>query len=123
MLKDSFFTVKETSEVEHGITWRIALNVLHPIFQAHFAGNPVLPGACIAQMIKEIAEDFHATTLYICAIKNMKFLHVINPLETPDITVQMILEKQDSGISVSAVISDKDIIFSKATLFLKPVIA
>jgi len=123
MLKDSFFTVKETAEVEHGITWRIALNGLHPIFQAHFAGNPVLPGACIAQIIKEIAEDFHATSLYIHTIKNMKFLRVINPLETPEITVQMIYEKQDSGISVSAVIRDNDIIFSKVTLILKPVIA
>ena len=122
MLKDNFFTVMETAESEKGKTFRIALNPLHPIFQAHFAGNPVMPGACIAQMIKELAESFLDTSFFIGAIKNMKFLKVINPLETPEVSVQMTcVTHGDNSVSVSTVINAGEDIFSKAILILSPV--
>ena len=122
MLKDIFFTLKDVADSESGRICRITLIASHPIFQAHFAGNPVMPGACIAQMIKELATDYFDTSFFIRAIKNMKFLKVINPLENPEVSVQMNCTKQDDGdISVFAVISNEEDIFSKAIIILKHV--
>lgn len=122
MLKDDFFTVKGITDAAQGTVYRIALNVLHPVFRAHFAGNPVMPGACIAQMIKELAEDCLSAPFFIAAIKNMKFLKVINPLENPEVSVQMACTVQENeSVCVSFVINDGDTVFSKAILILNPV--
>jgi 3-hydroxyacyl-[acyl-carrier-protein] dehydratase len=121
MLKDDFFTIKEVTATETGRTFRVVPNVSHPIFQAHFAGNPVMPGACIVQMIKELATDDADAPFFIRTVKNMKFLRVINPQETPELSVQLTCTPYEEGaLSVSALISDGDRIFSKATLLLTP---
>ena len=121
MLKDSFFIVKEIADSEAGMTFRICLDASHPIFQAHFAGNPVMPGACIAQMIKELAVDYFNTSFFISAVRNMKFLKVINPVESPEVSVQMTCTTQeDNSISISAVICKADDVFSKAIIVLNP---
>ena len=120
MLKDTFFTILSSLDTENGRTCRIALNGSHPIFQAHFAGNPIMPGACIVQLIKELASDYFGRTLFTCSVKNMKFLLAINPLESPEISVQLTFTQQeDERISVSAVLNDGERIFSKSTLLLE----
>ena len=122
MLKDDFFTIKEVVRVDVEATYRVALNSRHPIFQAHFAGDPVMPGACIAQMIKELSEDCLSASFFISTVKNMKFLKVISPVENPEVSVQMVHTTQDDGnISVSTVIKKGEDVFSKAVLVLKPV--
>ena len=122
MLKDDFFTINEVVRMDAEATYRVALNSDHPIFQAHFAGNPVMPGACIAQMIKELSEDFLSEQFFISVVKNMKFLKVISPIENPEVSVQMAYTTPDDGkISVSTVIKDGEDVFSKAILVLKPV--
>ncbi|MDR0395028.1 MAG: 3-hydroxylacyl-ACP dehydratase [Tannerella sp.] len=122
MLKDEFFTIREELVSENSKVYRLALNVSHPVFSAHFAGNPVMPGACITQMIKELTTGSSGHNLFISAVKNMKFLHVINPLEHPEISVKLTNTPQEDGsLSVSALITDGDTIFSKAIVVLKPV--
>ncbi|MDR1380897.1 MAG: glycosyltransferase [Tannerella sp.] len=122
MLRDDFFTVKETAETEKGRTYRIALNASHPIFRAHFAGSPVMPGACIAQVIKELAEDFLPASFFISAIKNMKFLQVIDPRKNPEVSVRMTVcvAPEGDSVSVASVINDGDCVFSKSILVMTP---
>ncbi|MDR0700051.1 MAG: glycosyltransferase [Tannerella sp.] len=122
MLIDDFFTVIETADTEAGRTYRVALNALHPVFSAHFAGNPIVPGACIAQMIKELAADYLSGSFFISAIKNMKFLKVISPLENPEVSVRITCTaRENENISISSVINDGDSVFFKAILVLTPI--
>jgi 3-hydroxyacyl-[acyl-carrier-protein] dehydratase len=120
MLRDTFFTIRSSDDTENGRAYRIALNALHPIFKAHFAGNPIMPGACIVQLIKELASDFFGRTLFVCTVKNMKFLHAINPLESPEISVQLSFTQQDNErIAVTAVLNNGDKVFVKSALLLE----
>ena len=120
MLKDTFFSITEAMDFENGRTYKLALNVSHPIFQAHFAGNPIMPGACIVQLIKELTADYYCQTFFTCVVKNMKFLHPVDPLKTPEISVRLtFVQNEASRLSVSAVIENDDILFSKSTLFLE----
>jgi len=120
MLKDTFFTIRFSTVAEEGCTYRIALNDSHPIFQAHFAGNPMMPGACIAQVIKELASAYFDRAFFVCAVKNMKFLHAINPLESPEISVQLTFTQQENErISVAAILYNKEKIYTKSTLLLE----
>jgi len=117
MLKDAFFSIKESIDMENTRTYRLNLNAVHPIFQAHFAGNPIMPGACVVQLIKELAEDYASLSFFTAAVKNMKFLQAINPLETPEISVRLTFVQQETDrVSVSAVICNEDTIYSKSML-------
>jgi 3-hydroxyacyl-[acyl-carrier-protein] dehydratase len=119
MLKDTFFSISDSADIDDGRIYRIALNDSHPIFQAHFAGNPIMPGACVVQLIKELAADYFNRTLIVCTVKSMKFLHPVNPLETPELSVRMNFTPQEDGrMAVSSILSRDDIVFSKSFLVL-----
>lgn len=51
----------------------------HPIFQGHFPGNPVLPGACMIQIVEEILSHLLNIQLRCLEAPNIKFLSVLNP--------------------------------------------
>ena len=121
MLTNDFFTVKYVKEATAGLIFRVALNAAHPIFLAHFAGNPVMPGACMAQMIKELAEDRLYCPFFISTMRNMKFLRTVNPIETPEVSVHLrFTEAADKNVAVSSVISNGEAVFMKAHLVLTP---
>ena len=120
MLKNDFFTIKDIVDEGNSRIYRLTLNALHAIFLAHFAGNPTMPGACIVQIVKELASDIFGEDFFVCTVKNTKFLIVINPLTYPEISVCLTPMKQDNGdISISVVFKDGDTIFSKAIVVLK----
>ena len=68
------------------ISYNIKLDVNHFIYQAHFPDEPITPGVCIIQIAKELLEDYFAKQMKIYLIKNVKFLSVISPITTPQIS-------------------------------------
>ena len=120
MLKDTLYSILSSEDTEKDCTYRITLNSSHIIFKAHFAGNPMMPGVCIAQVIKELTSEYFRRSFFVYGIKNMKFLHAINPFETPEISVRLTFTHQeDERISVAAVLYNEEKVYSKSTLFLK----
>jgi 3-hydroxyacyl-[acyl-carrier-protein] dehydratase len=120
MLKGTFFTILSSVDEGNEHIWRVALNESHPIFQAHFVGDPMMPGACMVQMIKELASERFGRAFFVCAVKNMKFLQAINPLEAAEISVKLIFTQQeDERISAAAVLYNGDKVFSKSVLLLE----
>ena len=121
-LLNDFFSIKETNGNDYEWVCRLSLNAGHPIYQAHFQGNPVTPGACIVQMLKELAETHYATSYFIRSIKNVKFLIAINPLEHKDIDVHITAKiAENHELSIAAILKDDKTVFCKANLVLHPV--
>ena len=122
MLLNNFYTVTELTGNETEWVYRLTLNAKHPIYQAHFQGNPITPGACIIQMVKELAQDYHSIALFIRKIKNVKFLCVINPLENPEINARLSFKTDENNLlAVSAVFSSEKTVFCKLNLVLEAV--
>jgi 3-hydroxymyristoyl/3-hydroxydecanoyl-(acyl carrier protein) dehydratase len=120
MLINDFFAIKKSTANEKEWVYRLSLNAGHPIFQAHFQGNPVTPGACIVQIIKELAEEHHSASFFIRSVKNVKFLYVINPLEHKEIDVHLTFKTYENNLfSVSAVIDRDKTVFCKLNLVLE----
>ena len=69
-----------------GIT-RIRLNMNHPIYRAHFPGNPITPGVCMVQMVAELLETSLNRSLTLKRITNLKFISTISPVENPVVDV------------------------------------
>ena len=120
-LLNDFFSIKERAGNENDHVFRLSLNAEHPIYQAHFQGNPITPGACIMQMLKELAEVYYSTSYFVRSVKNVKFLIAINPIENKDIDVHLTTKVEENGVLfIAAVIKNEKTIFCKANLVLEP---
>jgi len=60
-------------------TVSIRLNPSHQIFKGHFPGNPILPGVCTVQILKEILMDHMGIILILQNVASIKYLSFINP--------------------------------------------
>ena len=65
----------------------LRLNAGHPIYKAHFPGNPITPGVCIVQLIGELASERVGRSLRLGKIVNLKFVAPISPVDDADVEV------------------------------------
>jgi len=99
-----FYTVQSIDRTESGnFTARIVLNKEHDIFKGHFPGNPVTPGVCMMQIVKELTEECTGTQLFLKSASNVKFMAIINPFETPELTLQLDVTEHEQDIKVKNV--------------------
>jgi 3-hydroxyacyl-[acyl-carrier-protein] dehydratase len=96
-----FYTLESYEQTENGnYIANIHLNKDHDIFKGHFPGNPVTPGVCMMQIVKELTEEFTGKKLFLKSASNVKFMAIINPFETPELTLQLDLSQTEEEIKV-----------------------
>ncbi|WP_394674883.1 3-hydroxyacyl-ACP dehydratase [uncultured Chryseobacterium sp.] len=96
-----FYTIQSTERTDNGnFTARIILNKDHDIFKGHFPGNPVTPGVCMMQIVKELTEECTGSQLFLKSASNVKFMAIINPFETPELTLQLDITEHEQDIKV-----------------------
>lgn len=81
MLKDDFYTIHSITRTDKTIDAEVTLPPSHPIYAGHFPGQPVVPGACMLQMLKEIISFALANKVQLVKAADIKFMRMINPLE------------------------------------------
>ena len=89
VLKD-FYTIlseEKTGDAKYNI--RILVNANHEVFKGHFPGNPIMPGVCMIQIIKELTESITKSTLMIQTLTNVKFMALINPETNPELRLEL----------------------------------
>lgn len=98
---NDFYTVNSTEDLGNG-DYRvyISLNKNHAIFQGHFPGNPVTPGVCMMQIVKELTESIIGKKLFLTSASNVKFMAIINPEETPDLLIELNIAEPGDEIKV-----------------------
>lgn len=115
-----FYTLKSSEKSENGsFTAHISLNKNHDIFKGHFPGNPVTPGVCMMQIVKELTEEFTGKKLFLKSASNVKFMAIINPFETPDLTLQLDIKESEEEIKVKNVTSFDETIALKMSVNYK----
>ena len=113
---DDFYRILGTSvsEEETSLPWpfikkrsfTVELNPSHRLYNGHFQGNPIVPGVCQVQIIKELVSLILQQRIVISKSDNIKFLSVIIPSQTTVLEVVIeIRETEPFYWKVSAVIS------------------
>ena len=117
MLLTDFYTLtnfQQVSETKH--IARISLNKRHAIFQGHFPDNPVTPGVCMMQIIKNLTEQIVDKQLFLMRSSNVKFMALINPEENPDLCLELdILQDSEGQYKVKNITSFENTIALKLT--------
>jgi 3-hydroxyacyl-[acyl-carrier-protein] dehydratase len=100
-LKDFYKLISLYSTGDKTYVAIIDVNAAHEVFKGHFPGNPVMPGVCMMQIVKEIAQQAVNTTLTLKKALNVKFMAVINPELTPQLRLDLeIIQTDDNHIKV-----------------------
>ena len=101
MLIKDLFKLSEIESKDGKLTSAVTFNAAHKIFAGHFPGNPVTPGVIQIQVVKEILEKFYGKELKLETMSRCKFLKLLNPNETPCVTVE--LSFAENPLHVSAI--------------------
>ena len=116
MLLNDFFKIIETDYSKDNpgsFKVTIELNDRHKIFKGHFPGNPVVPGVCMIQIVKEILSKLLKKNLYLSEGSNIKFISVIKPDINKILNIEYNIKQENDIFRVSAVISFEEKIFFK----------
>ena len=110
MVLENFYeiTSKEASEDSSSFNIEIEVNSLHPIFKGHFPDNPVMPGVCMLQIIKEITEEIVKSKLFMQKCANVKFMALINPEINPVLQLHLNISQNEGIIKVKSTTSFED---------------
>ena len=98
-------------------SFTVSLNPEHFIYRAHFPGEPVTPGVVILQISVEILEVVLGLPLQLSTARNVKFLRVINPLQTPSVTYSCRkLEVEGDEIKAQIAVTGGEDIYAKLSI-------
>ena len=108
MLLNKYFTIRERREDETGSNFLISLNPDHQVYQGHFPGDPICPGVCSIQMIRECAEIVLGQRLTIGTVSQCRFMELLTPSKNKDLLLKLTLNKAEEGMvkAVASILSD-----------------
>lgn len=121
-LQNGFFLIEKDLSEEGEKGYVLRLEPQHAIYRAHFPGNPITPGVCIIQMVAELLERMMERLLALKRVVNVKFQHVLSPVEHPTCRVVFrSIEVQEGLWKVKAVVTEAGIQFAQLSLVFEDV--
>ena len=114
---DNLFIIKSTAETENGFSVWLCCNPLHPVYQVHFPGNPITPGACLLKTAGEVLQQKMGRPLYLKSSKNIKYLNILIPKEGKEVRFEFSnFTETENGCKAQLVIADEASVYSKMSL-------
>ena len=97
MLQGNFYEVQSATSNGPAVTAVLSINAGHSIFSGHFPGQPVVPGVCMLQIVKELLENLIESNTRLRKADHLKFLAVINPVIHPVIQADLSYTNGEEG--------------------------
>jgi 3-hydroxyacyl-[acyl-carrier-protein] dehydratase len=113
MLNNNFFTFTQPMIDGALLKTIIGLNPSHDIFKGHFPGQPVVPGVCMMQMVKEVLESYADKKLRLVKADNVKFLSFIDPGQHGEVRLEIKVIEADGRVKADAQLVKEGVVFLK----------
>lgn len=114
---DELFFLQSIENTENGFTTILRCNPEHLIYQAHFPGNPITPGACLLQTASEVLQYKLGRPLFLKTSKNIKYLNVLVPAEGKEVRFTFSnLVESETECKAQVVIADEVSVYTKMSL-------
>jgi 3-hydroxyacyl-[acyl-carrier-protein] dehydratase len=92
----------------------IELYPSHEIFAGHFPGNPILPGVCMVQIIKELLINYLDCKLTLKNASSIKYLSIIDPRVNNTVQFDIETGKTETGeISCKVELNSGSVVFCR----------
>ena len=103
MLIKDYYTIENVLKQDDGIVrFDISLNADCSVYEGHFPGEPVSPGVCNIQMIKECAEQVAGKPLLMNNLQQCRLTTLVTPLQHPQVEVTLALEAKADTYKLKA---------------------
>ena len=79
MSVNDLFSVRQISHEDGVIRVQLSINADSEILKGHFPGHPIVPGASMLQLVKDVLEEALATQLRLKKADHLKFMSLIEP--------------------------------------------
>jgi 3-hydroxyacyl-[acyl-carrier-protein] dehydratase len=100
---DPLFRIIKMEHTEGSVKTILDINKSSEIFKGHFPDRPIVPGACMLQIVKEVVEITLGSTLMLKKANHLKFISMIEPATTDFIQLDISYKIIDENtINVSA---------------------
>lgn len=106
------YTIPAVSGTGH-YTVPVAVNGDHIVLQAHFPGQPVLPGVTIMRLFRDLASGITGQSLELQQAGQVKFIKAVIPEHFAGLEAQFSLEPQDNGVLLSGTLLHNGEIMAK----------
>lgn len=119
MLLNDFYKLKEQTESNGDWSFKVELNPNHSIYTGHFPNQPIVPGVCNLQIIRECTELVLKQKVRIVNISSCKYLTVVDPTKNKDLDIQLSLKASEAGeytLQALGTFEETDFIKLKATI-------
>ena len=114
MPSQGIYTIGSLKSEKESMEAIVTFNQKHPVFEGHFAGNPIVPGVVQIQIIKSLLELKMGKSLVLVQAKNIKFLSIISPDKYPKVEVAIRAKVFENDlIKVHATLQSGEITFMK----------
>jgi 3-hydroxyacyl-[acyl-carrier-protein] dehydratase len=114
MLLGDFFTVGSIQKEGNSVNAMLELNTAHAIFNGHFPGQPVVPGACLLQMVKEIMQIVAGGYVQLIKAHQLKFISLIDPAKYSTLEMKLTHSTSENGeVTVSVTLSNNNTVCFK----------
>ena len=129
MLLNDFYRIIEEKKSEEAIAdgtlkhlfYKLELNGSHPVFEGHFPGNPVVPGVCQIELIRELVGRESGVDFKLSDADNIKFLAMISPRQNTEVSMNLdVKEMARQTANVNGSIFNEEVIFLKFRGTFKP---
>jgi 3-hydroxyacyl-[acyl-carrier-protein] dehydratase len=111
---NDLFSIDKIAHVNDIISATLGINPESAILKGHFPGHPVVPGACMLQIVKEVLESALKQSFRLKKADQLKFILMIDPTNT--LAVQLDISYQyaeDGAIGITAKLSNSDTVYFK----------
>jgi len=102
MLLNHLYTISDFRFDDMELQGTINLDASHEIFKGHFPSQPVLPGVCLIEMLKDLINKAMERPYLLSSASNVKYLKVVDPEKNQLLTFTIKLTSQENGLKVLA---------------------
>ncbi len=106
------FNIASLTHEDNQVIAVLEIDQANEIFAGHFPDQPVVPGACMLQTIKDVLADTLNTSLRLVKADNIKFLSLVTP-SARNLQLQIVYNLTETDIKVNASISFGDLVCMK----------
>jgi 3-hydroxyacyl-[acyl-carrier-protein] dehydratase len=111
---NDLFGIGKIAHEDGAISATLNINPDSEILKGHFPGLPVVPGACMLQIVKEVLEDSLGNPIQLKKADQLKFMTMIDPTSTSAVQLDITYKDAEDGIiGVTAKLSNTDTVYFK----------
>jgi 3-hydroxyacyl-[acyl-carrier-protein] dehydratase len=98
------FSINEIMHENGSIRAELSINADSEILKGHFPGHPVVPGASMLQLVKDVLEQALNTRLRLKKADHLKFITLIGP-GAVDVQLEINYKVTEDGFFVTSKLS------------------